>query len=188
MNIEIISGSTRENSITWRIALHLKKLLQHTTAHQVDILDCREHQLPQLESNFTTPDAAPPNHRQLAKRMFAADAFILVSPEYNGSYTACMKNLLDHFPKQHRKAFAIATASPGNLGGIRAALALQHYVFALFGIGSPYMMVTPQVEKKFDAEGNLIDPTFQKAVDTFLNEFLWLAEKVADTQPSFHNN
>ena len=68
------------------------------------------------------------------------------------------------------------------LGGVRAALALQHYVIALFGIASPYMMVTPQIEKKFDAEGNLIDPSFQKAVDTFINEFLWLAESISVKQ------
>lgn len=182
MQIEIISGSTRENSITYRIALHLKNVLEQTTSHEVGIIDSREHSMPQLESVYTSVDAAPPEHRELAKRMFAADAFILVSPEYNGSYTACMKNLLDHFPKQHRKTFAIATASPGMLGGVRAALALQHYVFALFGIASPYMMVTPQVEKKFDAEGNLINPSFQKAVDTFIKEFLWLAERVAERQ------
>ena len=182
MQIEIISGSTRENSITYRIALHLKAALEKTTSHEVGIIDSREHCLPQLESIYTSVDAAPPEHRELARRMFAADAFILVSPEYNGSYTACMKNLLDHFPKQHRKAFAIATASPGMLGGVRAALALQHYVIALFGIASPYMMVTPQIEKKFDAEGNLIDPSFQKAVDTFINEFLWLAESISVKQ------
>ena len=119
--------------------------------------------------------------------MFNADAFILVSPEYNGSYSACMKNLIDHFPKQHHKVFAIATASPGGLGGIRAAMQLQQYIFALFGIGSPYMLVTPQVEKKFDADGNLIDPAFKKAVGTFINEFLWLAEKIVEEKVSIGN-
>jgi len=57
---------------------------------------------------------------------------------------------------------------------------LQQFVFALFGIGSPYMLITPQVDKKFDAEGNLIDPGFQKSINTFVNEFLWLAKKVVE--------
>lgn len=182
MHIEIISGSARENSITYRLALHLEQALKNTTDNQVGIIDVREHMLPQLESVYASVDAAPDEHRALAERMFNADAFILVSPEYNGSYTACMKNLIDHFPKQHRKVFGIATASPGNLGGIRAAMQLQQYIFALFGIGSPYMLVTPQVEKKFDAAGKLIDPGFQKAVDIFLREFLWLADSVTAKQ------
>jgi hypothetical protein len=42
------------------------------------------------------------------------------------------------------------------------------------------MLITPGVDKKFDAEGNLIDPGFQKNIDVFLKEFLWLAEKVVD--------
>ena len=69
--------------------------------------------------------------------MFEADAFILVSPEYNGSYSPAMKNLVDHFPKQHHKPFGIATASPGPLGGIRASQQMQLLVNALFGIASP---------------------------------------------------
>ncbi len=76
--------------------------------------------------------------------------------------------------------FGIVTASPGPMGGIRAAMQLQQFVFALFGIGSPYMLVTPQVDKKFDAEGNLTDAGFQKSIDMFVNEYLWLAEKVID--------
>ncbi len=43
--------------------------------------------------------------------MFAANAFIIVTPEYNGSYTPAMKNLFDHFPKQIHKPFGIVTAS-----------------------------------------------------------------------------
>ena len=108
------------------------------------------------------------------------DAFILVTPEYNGSYTPALKNLLDHYPKQHHKAFGIATASPGALGGIRAAMQLQQLVYALFGIGSPYMLVTPGIDKKFDKEGNLIDENFKKSVDLFLKEFLWLAGKLVE--------
>jgi NAD(P)H-dependent FMN reductase len=104
----------------------------------------------------------------------------LLTPEYNGSYSAPLKNLLDHFPKQHHKVFAIATASTGMLGGVRAALQLQELIFALFGIGSPYMLVTPQVDKKFDENGNLLDANFQKSIDIFIREFVWLAEKIVD--------
>src|SRR5438067_13755845 len=121
MRIEIISGSAREESVTNRVALHLQQVIKETTEHEVDVIDVRDHFLPELQRVFTSVDATPEQFKQLAERMFQADAFILVSPEYNGSYSAAMKNLLDHFPKQHHKVFAIATASPGMLGGIRAA-------------------------------------------------------------------
>lgn len=180
MKIEIISGSPRGNSITNRVALHLKKAIQDRTDHEVDIIDVRENELPLLQAVFSSVEATPEPYKEVAERILNANAFILLTPEYNGSYSAALKNLLDHFPKQHHKVFAIATASTGMLGGIRAALQLQELIFALFGIGSPYMLVTPQVDKKFDEAGNLLDPAFQKSVDLFVNEFIWLAEKIVD--------
>ena len=180
MRIEILSGSSRQSSITYRLALHLKNVLEETTDHEIDIIDTRNHELPLLQGVFTSVEAAPAEHRALAERMFSADAFVLVTPEYNGSYSAALKNLLDHFPKQHHKVFGIVTGSPGALGGIRAAMQLQELIYALFGIGSPYMLVTPLVDKKFDEEGRLLDASFQKGIDLFVKEFLWLAEKIVD--------
>lgn len=178
MTIEILSGSPRNDSITHRVALHLQKILTSRTDHQVGIIDLRENDLPPMQEVYTSVAAAPEQHKPLVQRMFAANAFILVTPEYNGSYTPAMKNLLDHFPKQQRKTFGIVTASTGAFGGMRAALQLQQLIFALFGIGSPYMLVVPLVDKKFNAEGALIEPSFAKNVDVFINEFLWLAERI----------
>jgi NAD(P)H-dependent FMN reductase len=114
--------------------------------------------------------------------MFAADAFILVSPEYNGSYSPAMKNLLDHFPKQHHKPFGIVTASPGPLGGIRASQQMQLLINALFGIASPYMLIVSAVDKKFDADGNLVDQSYQNNVHNFVTEYLWLAESLVKSK------
>jgi NAD(P)H-dependent FMN reductase len=175
MNIEIISGSPRKDSMTFRLALFLKNHLEQHTNHQVNIIDVREWNLPLLEDVFTSVEVTPDEYKPLSKSMFAADAFILISPEYNGSYTPAMKNLLDHYPKQSRKAFGIVTASPGAMGGMRATQQMQLLVAALFGILSPYMLVIPAVDKKFDTEGNLIDEGFRKQVDLFLRELLWLA-------------
>lgn len=180
MKIEIVSGSPRQNSTTHRVALHLHNLLQEKTEHEIGLLEVRNYSLPLLQKVFATAEETPEQFKELAHRMFEADAFIIVTPEYNGSYSPAMQNMFDHFPKQHHKVFGLVTASPGGLGGMRAAMQLQQFVMALFGIPSPYMLVTPTVDKKFDGEGNLIDPAFQKAIDTFVNEYLWLAEKVVE--------
>jgi NAD(P)H-dependent FMN reductase len=179
MNIEIVSGSPRKESLTYRVVLHLKKCLEEKTNHTIDIIDVREWNLLALQQEvYSSIERAPQALQPLAKRMFAANAFILVTPEYNGSYTPALKNLFDHFTKQTHKAFGIVTASPGALGGIRASQQMQLLINALFGIGSPHMLITPLVDKKFDQEGNLIDATFQKNIDVFVNEFLWLAESL----------
>jgi len=178
MKIEIISGSPRQNSATNRLALFLEKELAENTDHQVGLIDIRKYPMPGVQKVFTTVEDTPEKYKELAGRMFAADAFIIVTPEYNGSYSPAMQNMFDHFPKQHYKVFGLATASPGALGGVRAAMQLQQFTMALFGIASPYMLLTPHVDKKFDVDGNLTDPTFQKAIDTFLTEFIWLSEKL----------
>ena len=179
MKIEIISGSPRTKSATLRVAFYLQQYVSSRTGYQAGLIDLREHHLPPMQDVYKTAAAAPPELQPLAERMFGADAFILVTPEYNGSYSPAMQNLFDHFPKQYRKAFGLVTASTGALGGMRAAMQLQQFVLAIFGIPSPQMLIIPQMDKKFDAEGNLTDAAFQRSIDLFIDEFSWLAERLA---------
>src|SRR4051812_35766533 len=179
MNIEIVSGSPRKGSVTFRLAVFLQKILQEKTVHNINILDVRVWNFPSLQEQvYSSVDNTPDHYKPLATRMFGANAFIIVTPEYNGSYTPSMKNLFDHFPKQFHKTFGIVTASTGVMGGIRASQQLQLLVSALFGIASPYMLITPQVDKKFDSSGRLVDESFSNSIHTFLTEFLWLAERL----------
>lgn len=178
MKIEIISGSPRISSVTHRVALHIKDWLKQNSEHEIDIIDMKEWNVPAVQSVWVSPEKVPVEFKSLAEKIFTADAFILISPEYNGSYSPAMKNLLDHFPKQHHKPFGIVTASPGAMGGIRAAQQLQLLVPALFGIASPYMLIVPAVDKKFSPDGDLLDESFQNAVHNFISEFLWLSERI----------
>ena len=52
---------------------------------------------------------------------------------------------------------------------------MQLLVGALFGILAPHMLIVPAVDKKFSEDGSLLDDNFQKPVDLFIKEFLWLA-------------
>src|SRR5262245_44592395 len=178
MKIEIISGSPRANSVTRRVVLNLKKWLDKNTGHETGIIDMKDWNLPPVQSVFVSVERTPPEFKPLAKRIFEADAFILVTPEYNGSYSPAMKNLLDHFPKQHHKPFGIVTASPGGFGGIRASQQLLQLIPSLFGVASPYLLIVPTVDKKFNEEGDLIDQNFEKSVHNFITEFLWLSENI----------
>jgi NAD(P)H-dependent FMN reductase len=178
MRIEIISGSPRVNSLTRRVALHLRNWFTQNSGHEIGLIEVKDWNLPPLQSVFLSMDKTPEEFKPLSQRMFDADAFILVSPEYNGGYSPAMKNLLDHFPKQHHKPFGIVTASPGPMGGIRAAQQMLLLIPGLFGIASPYLLLVPGVDKKLDAEGNLLDQSFQNNIHNFASEFLWLAENI----------
>ncbi len=178
MKIEIISGSPRQESVTNRVALYLKDWFMTRTPHDIDIISMKDWSVPPVQTVWSTVEKAPAGLQPLAKRIFEADAFILVTPEYNGSYSPALKNLLDHFPKQLHKPFGIVTASPGAMGGMRASQQLLLLVPALFGIASPNMLIVPAVDKKFNADGTLVDENYQNAINTFTAEFLWLAEKL----------
>ena len=178
MRIEIIAGSPREKSVTRRVAKHLQAKLSEMSDHEVGLIDMKDWHLPPMQGVFSSMEKVPAEFKPLAERIFNADAFILVSPEYNGSYSPALKNMLDHFPKQYHKPFGIVTASPGALGGMRAAQQLLLLVPALFGIPSPYLLIVPAVDKKFDEKGKLLEASFENSINNFLAEFLWLGENL----------
>ena len=82
MNIEVISGSPRTASVTHRLALFLEKELKQKTAHNIGMIDVRDWDLGLLNNVFSTVAATPDKFKPLAERMFAANAFIIVTPEY----------------------------------------------------------------------------------------------------------
>ncbi len=168
MNLVVISGSAREGRISHRVALHLCNRLARDFNINPDLVDVKEWSLPPVQEVWKSMADVPEKYIPFAEKMFSAQGFIFVSPE----------NLIDHFPKQSRKVFRIVTTSNGAFGGIRASLELQLLVYALFGIGSPTMLIVPQVDKKFDPNGNLLDATFEVKVNDFLQNYMWLAGKI----------
>ena len=178
MRIEIISGSPRTATVTKRVALHLLNKLKQLDDVSVGLIDIQDHQWGAVNSVCQGSRTAPSDRSEVVKRVFEADAFVLVTPEYNGSYSPALKNFLDHFPKQTEKVFGIVTASPGAFGGIRAALQVQTLIYGLMGIGSPQMLIVPEIESKFGEDGSLLNEKFGESVELFTEKFLWLSRAV----------
>lgn len=185
MKVTVISGSPRKQSLTRRVALHLVERIRREWGAEVQLLDLSKWELPQLQTVFRSVESTPQEYKPIAEMIFGADAFVLVSPEYNGGYSPALKNLLDHFPKQSRKPFGIVTASPGIFGGMRAAQQLLLLVPALFGIASPTLLIVPAVDKKFNEDGYLQDEGFNKSIDDFIREFTWLSENLQQVKENY---
>lgn len=179
MNILLISASTRPGRTSHRVALHLEKRLNASNI-DVKILDLMEHKLPMFEEVMGKLATPPPALAQVQQLMQWCDAMVWVTPEYNGTYTSALKNLIDYFNKQEftKKVIGISTITTGALGGMRAAVQMQNLACAVFGYPCPYMLPVPLVTQKLDENGDLLDPAFEKNVNTFLNEFVWLATAV----------
>ncbi len=179
MKITIVSGSPRKESVTVRVAKHLNKFLQEKhPEHEFRLLNLQDHQIPYVQRVWSTINDVPDEYKTAAEMIYSADAFVLVTPEYNGSMSSALRSLFDHFPKQTKKVFGIVTASDGAMGGIRAAVAMQNQICAWFGIVCPQMLVVGGVANKFDADGHLIDEKFGNNILNFVTEFMWLAGAV----------
>jgi NAD(P)H-dependent FMN reductase len=178
MKLTIVSGSPREESITVRVALHVKSRFTQALTTAPGWIDLRKTALPPIQQVWKSLDQVPAEFQEVAETMLESQAFIVVTPEYNGSYSPAMKNLFDHFPKQSRKVFGIVTASTGVMGGMRASQQMLQLVPALGGIACPTMLITPQADKKFDEQGALLESGFQKSIDQFEKEFLWLCQQL----------
>lgn len=105
----------------------------------------------------------PPAVERLREQIRAADALLLVTPEYNYSMPGVLKNAIDWVSRPPEQPFAgkpaaIMGASPGRFGTARAQYHLrQSMVFLdLRPLNRPEVMIAG-AQKLFDTNGNLTD-------------------------------
>ena len=112
--------------------------------------------------------------QEFRKRIAAADALLIVTPEYNYSVPGVLKNAIDWAsrpPDQpfNNKPVAIMGASPGMLGTARAQYHLrQIFVFLnMHFVNKPEVMIAA-ANTKFDEAGELTDETTRKLMRELL--------------------
>lgn len=182
MNVVIISASIRPGRTSHRVALHLEQRLNAIEGINASILDLAAYNLPMLEETYVRHTNKPAAADELGQILNKADAMLFVSPEYNGTYTAALKNITDYYNKAEfqRKVIGTVTVSTGMLGGMRAAIQMQQLILALFAYPVPHMLPVGLVVDKFEEDGTLKQPEYEKSIANFVREFLWLAQSVAN--------
>jgi NAD(P)H-dependent FMN reductase len=182
MHIAILSASTRINRQSHRVALGLERIINEGGQHTAEVLDLAAYQFPIMEEVLTKLPQPPDGLAEFAEKLSAADAHIFLSPEYNGTFTAALKNAVDYLKENEftRKVVGVVAVTSGSMGGMRAALAMQQLVLGVGGYAIPQMLLVGNVVQRFDEDGMLIDPAFQKNLHTFLLNFYWLGEAVTE--------
>jgi len=121
--IAIIVGSTRPGRHGGAIGRWVDEVAQHRQDADFDLVDLLDFGLPLLDEPLPPAMGEPPEHehtRRWAKTVDSYDGFVLVSPEYNHSVPAALKNALDFlFAEWNDKAVGMVTY--GSAGGVRAA-------------------------------------------------------------------
>ncbi len=184
MKIVIVSASTRHGRLTHQAALGLHHVLEKSPDITLEILDLKEKVLPHFDEALSKQAHPMTVVNEVYTILHGADAFLFVTPEYNGSYSAALKNMVDFFPKTtfSKKAIGIVTVSSGAMGGMRAAMQLQQLILALWAIPSPQMLLISNVQEKFSESGLLLDASFEKTITHFLHEFIWLGKALKNAR------
>ena len=104
------------------------------------------------------------------------DGLIIVTPEYNHGYPGLLKHALDMNLKEYiHKAVGICGVSAGPMGGARVIENLLPVMREL-GLVAIFEDVNfGHVGKLFDEQGKLLDQSYIRRVDKFLDELIWMS-------------
>jgi azobenzene reductase len=180
MKISIISSSTRKGRISHRVALALEKAILAAN-HEVKIIDLAAIALPPFEERIDFLENPAPHLLELKKELMATEAFLFLSPEYNGAISSGLKNFIDLFAKApfNHKAIGVVTATVGAAGGIRAAYQLQQTILSIHGFPHPTMLTVAKMDQVLDEGGLILSEAYAKKQEQFLNHFLDFAQKLS---------
>jgi len=178
MQIAIISSSVRTGRKSHNAALHLKRTLEETP-NTVDLLDLSTFNFPIFEERLKFMKQPSMSVLDFAERFRKADGVIIVTPEYNGSFPASLKNVIDLLTEDWKgKPVSICTASSGMFAGTQVMVQL---VFPLWKIKAwvvPSSMQVPKVQEAFGDDGSVLQDAegWERRTKLFLDDLGWAME------------
>ncbi|MBI5530736.1 MAG: NAD(P)H-dependent oxidoreductase [Candidatus Doudnabacteria bacterium] len=191
LNIPIILGSVREGRKSEAAAKYIHQKVR-AAGHESILVDFKELSLP-FYNGPTVPvvyyKKGYPNEnaQKWSNIARAADAFIIVTPEYNHGYPAVLKNALDWlYTEFERKPFGLVGVSNGTVSGARVIEQLRTIIENFAAVAMRETIMIGPVEKYFNDEGQLLEPALDKKIEGLLGSLTWWAEtlknrKYADT-------
>ena len=179
-NIAVIVGSLREGSLNRKTALALARLAPESLA--LEIVEIA--QLPLYNQDLD--DAPPVEWTEFREAIRAHDGVLFLTPEYNRSVPAALKNAIDvgSRPYGHSawdgKPAGVASVSPGAIGGFGA----NHHLRQSFVFLDVPMMQQPEAyiggaAQLFDEAGKLKNEGTREFVKKFMASFAAWIEKNA---------
>lgn len=173
--IAVIVGSTRDGSYNRALArLAAARLAAHGA--EVTALDLATLDLP-IYSDALEKGAFPPDALALKQLLAAQDGILFVSPEYNGSIPALLKNAIDWASRPtgdegpvaltafRGKVAAIMSASVSPFGGLRGLTHLRQILNTIQMVVIPEQVLVPLAHTGFGEDGQLKEPLPASLVD-----------------------
>jgi len=171
LTIPVILGTARKGRMSAHAARFIHAELQKRDGVVTELIDVASLPI-QLDDNGEGT-AAP----AFSASMSAADAIVLVTPEYNHAMPGLLKHHLDSCLKEYiHKAAGIVAVSAGPFGGTRV-IETSLPVLRELGLVTIFWDVNVgSVGKVFDDKGALLDQAYVRRADKFLAELIWMAK------------
>jgi NAD(P)H-dependent FMN reductase len=174
----VILGSVRSDRQGLKAARFIIRHLE-SRGYMAPLVDPVELKLPLLDRMYKEypKGEAPETLERLAELFRRADAFVVVSGEYNHSIPPGLSNTLDHFLEEYFwRPSAIVCYSGGRFGGVRAAMQLRAMLCELGMPSIPSLLPIPEIGITLDPEGIPEQPWLDKSAGRFVDELVWYAE------------
>ena len=162
--ITVISGTNRPGSRTKIVADLFFELLKESTTEEVKFLDLVDMNLPLLTNEMYEKTGQHPCITDIQDNiLLPSRLWVIISPEYNGSYPGILKLLIDSLSiRRYKETFSgkkaaligVATGRAGNFRGMEHLTGLLNYLNILV---MPNKLPISSVDQFMDADRNLAD-------------------------------
>jgi len=190
MKILVFAGSTRQQSFNRRLARTAASMASAAGA-QATLLELGDLDIPLYNADLEAR-GTPPDVLRLKRLLHAHPAWIICSPEYNGSYTALLKNTIDWASSPvasdatwsdgtlpfRGKVVGMLSASNGRLGGLRAQSHLAPLLLNLECWLAPRAYALSGAASAFDEHGALLQDEHRQGVRAVVEQVLWAAKRL----------
>ncbi|WP_051366615.1 NADPH-dependent FMN reductase [Hamadaea tsunoensis] len=182
MRVLAFAASTRAGSVNLTLAKLVVRVAERSGS-SVDFADYADFAVPVYGGDVEAADGIPPGAYAFADRVRAADAFMIVSPEYNASMPGHLKNLIDWVSRIKPQPLwgthaLLASASPRLTGGNRGLWALRVPLEHLGTRVFPEMFSLSAADEAFTESGELISAKYDKRLTSSVTDFLDLVAAV----------
>ncbi|WP_338773748.1 NAD(P)H-dependent oxidoreductase [Nocardia vulneris] len=174
LRVVLIQSSTRTGRFGPTVADWFARQLRRRDL-QVDRLDLATAGLPDQLAGHDEP--APIAVRQFGDRLAAADAFVVVTPEYNRSFPAALKNAIDWFDTEWAAKPVTVVGYGTDCDGGHAATQLRQIFGELNAVPIRRTLTITKAWQRFAPNGSWPrrDPDLEAATTAAVDQLLWWA-------------
>jgi len=187
--ILIFPGSQRKQSLNHRLATHFASFLKQE--FYAEILEADTVDLPLFNQDLENNPGVINKVKPVYEHFLNADGLIVVSPEYNGSVSPYLKNTVDWISRLprilanegyinpfHGKPLLLASATPGQSGGILGLQSARNLFTYLGGLILAEQITLPYAVDAWEDDGSL-DPYLNAYIEQTLNRFGIVVKNIA---------